>query len=243
MRPVIGIIGTPMPPTEKRGPAVRLSNSYCNAVERAGGAPVILSPFLDEATLATLFERLDGVLLAGGPDIAPTYFGEEPHPALEDVYPELDRSEVDLSRRAYEADKPLFGICRGAQVMNVALGGTLIQDIPAQLSGAMNHRPDLGRAYLAHDFITEPGSALREIVGVERLPVNSIHHQAIREPAPGFVVTAFAEDGVIEGIEHPGRRYCLGVQFHPEELAHLDGRVLNLFRSFVAAAASSPVRS
>jgi putative glutamine amidotransferase len=172
-------------------------------------------------------------------DVDPAIYGQEPHPKLGKVDDALDEAELVLTRWALEDRLPLFGICRGIQVINVAAGGTLYQDLRAQFPGALRHRfapSQYGREHRGHAIHIEPGSHLAQALGLT-VSVNSRHHQAVRDVAPGFVVTARAPDGVIEGIELPDAPFVVGVQWHPENLAAQDAGMLGLFQAFVQAAA------
>jgi putative glutamine amidotransferase len=152
------------------------------------------------------------------------------------VIPERDALEIALSREALRRDMPLLAICRGQQVLNVATGGTLVQDLPSQWKGALNHDPDVERWSPAHDVQILPGTRLREILGRDKVTVNSFHHQAVRQPGQGVVVSAYSEgDQVVEAIEVPGRRLAVGVQWHPEAFWDKDGRFQPLFEALVNA--------
>lgn len=193
-----------------------LRQDYVRSVERAGGLPLVLAPTKLE-DVPELLERLDALILTGGSDVDPSLYGERPHPKLGAVARERDEFEIALCREALRRDLPLLAICRGHQVLNVATGGTLIQDIPSQLSGAAEHDPPLERTDRAHDVEILPETRLREILRKDRVAVNSFHHQAVRDVAPGLTVCARSvADELVEGIEVPGRRFALGVQWHPE---------------------------
>jgi putative glutamine amidotransferase len=210
---------------------------YCHALEMAGGAPVLL-PLLDEGTLLDTYQRLDGLLLAGGGDIAPHNYGEMREAKLSSVDPPRDRVELRLTRRAVGDDLPLLAICRGLQVLNVALGGTLYQHIPSDLPDALQHnfRFEHPRNYLGHEVWVTAGSGLADVLSVERLGVNSFHHQAAKDIAPDLRITACAPDGVVEALEAPRNTFTVGVQWHPEELTDDDSRMLRLFEVFVSQA-------
>jgi len=217
-------------------PAVRILSAYVTAVINAGGAPILIPPDLDEDSWRTLLARLDGVLFSGGADIGLEHFDGEPHPAIV-VESDRDAIELPLLRAAVEADKPLLGICRGLQVMNVALGGTLFTHILDQLPGALQHDQAKGRerSFLAHPAQVEAGTRLADILGAAQVQVNSLHHQGIKDLAPGLIPAAYAPDGLIEGIELPGHRFALAVQWHPEWLTEHE-EMMRLFRRFVEAA-------
>jgi putative glutamine amidotransferase len=186
-------------------------------------------------TRRQLYERLDGILLSGGEDVNPVYYGASPHPALGKVDDGRDRAEFQLAQWAVEEDRPLFCICRGHQVLNVALGGTLIQDIPSQVQTAIQHDV-LPRDGMVHDVEIDPKSRLAAILGVTQVQVNSLHHQAIETPAPAACVTGYAPDGIIEAAELPDKKFVLSVQWHPEDLFRQHEVMRRLFRAFVAAA-------
>ncbi len=214
-----------------------VGQSYCRALQVAGGAPVLL-PLLDDETLLAAYQRLDGLLLAGGGDIAPHHFGEVRQAKLSSVDPPRDRVELLLARQAVSDDLPLLAICRGHQVLNVALGGTLYQDIVTQTPQALRHNfhPEYPYNYLGHEVRIEPGTHLADILGAGRLGVNSFHHQSAKDVARGFRVTASAPDGVVEAIEARDKRFVIGVQWHPEELVADDPRMKHLFEAFVSEA-------
>ena len=210
-------------------------DDYVESVARAGGDPVILEPTDDPARALT---RIDGLLLTGGADVEPARYGETPHPCTE-IDAQRDAFEVPIARSAMERDIPLLAICRGVQVLNVAAGGTLVQDIPSSLSSGVNHDITQPKDAPAHDVRVARGTRLAQTLGLDGdgvCPVNSRHHQAVGRVAASFIVTASSEDGVIEAIERPGARFCLGVQWHPENFWRT-GRFATLFDAFVEAAA------
>ncbi|CAM3310558.1 gamma-glutamyl-gamma-aminobutyrate hydrolase family protein [Rhodothermus bifroesti] len=216
----------------------RLRRAYLDCIIAAGGLPVVVPVTLSLEDLRTLFEQVDGVLLTGGADVDPVHYGQVPHPATYGIDPDRDRTELALVRWAVTADKPLLGLCRGLQVLNVALGGTLIQDIPSQCPHALPHDGEaLGqpRTALLHEVTVQPNSRLAALLKQQRLAVNSLHHQAIDQLAPTLVATAHADDGLIEAVEVPTCRFVLGVQWHPEELAPTRPDMHQLFAAFVEA--------
>ena len=222
-KPLIGL--TPQYDTEKD--RAWMGRAYCDAILAAGGLPVTLGTCPDPAVLSALCEQLDGILFTGGPDIHPNRYGEEVLPECGAISEVRDAMELALYREAMERDLPLFGICRGVQTMNVAAGGTLYQDIGPHPVGVM------------HNVHTTKGSILHGMIGEETFSVNSFHHQAVKQPAPGCVSAAVNEDGITEAIEMPGRnRFWLGVQWHPERLYTDDPHAMVLFSRFVSACAA-----
>jgi putative glutamine amidotransferase len=212
-----------------------LRPEYVPAVEKAGGVPVLLAPARPDEVPA-LLERLDGLLMSGGSDIDPSLYGEAAHPTSRWVR-ERDDFEIALARAAVARDLPLLAICRGQQVLNVALGGTLVQDIPSQLPSAGPHYPkDVDRWRAAHDVEIAPGTRLRELVGRDVLAVNSFHHQAVRDLGRGLRLAARGRDGVVEGIESPDHRFVVGVQWHPEAMWNREPDHQEVFRGLIAAA-------
>jgi putative glutamine amidotransferase len=212
-------------------------NDYLRAVERAGGEPIVLEPTADPARALA---EIDGLLLTGGADVDPALYDAEPHPTTE-ADAARDAFEIPLTRQAIADDVPLFAICRGVQVLNVAAGGTLIQDLPSEAPSAIAHSVDRPKDALTHDVSLTPGSRLATVMAdraaIEACPVNSRHHQAIARIAPSFVVSAVSGDGIVEAIERPEASFCLGVQWHPENFWRT-GEFAPLFTAFVHAAAA-----
>jgi putative glutamine amidotransferase len=212
---------------------------YCRSVTLAGGAPVLIPLDLGLPAWRSIYQRLDGLLLPGGVDIAPALYGEEPHPRLGKVSDPLDEAELVLARWALADGMPLLGVCRGIQTLNVAAGGTLYQDLPSQFPNVLAHSctpPDYPPTHRAHAVHVQPDSRLASILDAQETMVNSRHHQAVKDLAKGFVVSARAPDGVIEGIESEGGRFAVGIQWHPENLAEDDPQMLALFEALVYAA-------
>jgi len=208
---------------------------YDAAIRQAGGDPWV--PVIDGDEPADLLRQVDGLLLTGGDDVDPVFFGEIAHATYEPAEPGRDAFELALVRLALAADLPVLAICRGLQVLNVAAGGTLIQDIPSEPGGFGAH--SLGPStQLAHDVAVVEGSRLATLLEPRtsggRCAVNSRHHQAIRALGTGLVVTATAPDGIVEGVESDGHRFCVAVQWHPESF-HRTGEFEELFRGFVDA--------
>jgi putative glutamine amidotransferase len=209
-------------------------------MHRAGGTPVILPPLTEEADWLTLLDRLDGLLLSGGEDITPDFYGQPLSPWIGYVDTERDRSEVGLVRAWLGRGKPLLAICRGHQMLNVALGGTLLQDITAQVPEALDHAYSPGRAMElgVHTVAVTPQSRLATIMGGVTFEVNSAHHQAVAQPGQGLAVTAHAPDGVVEALELRDHPFCLGVQWHPEAMLRISALMLPLFGQLVSASAA-----
>ena len=210
---------------------------YLESVRLAGGDPWELVYAADPAE--AVVQSCAGLLLTGGADVAPERYGEARHATVTDVDAARDEYEIALVRAALAADLPVLAVCRGLQVMNVAAGGSLVQDIPSQVGGAVPHQISNPKDAIAHDIAIVAGSRLAGLMGAAsvsgRLSVNSRHHQAVRRPAAGFVVTADAPDGVIEALELPQARFCVGVQWHPENF-FASGTFLPLFAGLIAAA-------
>lgn len=213
-------------------------SSYPHAVEEGGGLPVLIPLHLNNRALRALYERMDGIVLSGGGDVNPASYRTERSPYTIGVIDERDRTELLLAQWAVEDDKPLLAICRGLQVLNVALGGTLIQDILDEMPHALRHEAP-GDSYdrIMHQVDVIPHSLLFSALGHQvQIGVNSLHHQALKQVASTLEVTACAPDGIIEGVEHPNRRFILGVQWHPEAMVDQHPPMLCLFQALIRAA-------
>ena len=217
-----------------------VGETYTRAIHRAGGIPVIIPPLMEEADWSGLLDRLDGLLLSGGEDIAPDAYGQMPSSWTGYVDEERDRSELGLVRRWLARGKPLLAICRGHQILNVALGGTLLQDIAAELPDALEHAylPGHRMEVAAHTVKVTPKSQLASILGGAAFSVNSAHHQAVAQAGRGLVIVAEASDGVIEATEMTGDSFCLSVQWHPEAMLRISADMLPIFEEFVRAASN-----
>lgn len=219
-------------------PTYRFNGHYPAALAACGALPLVIPLDLPELTLRAIFERLDGLCLPGGVDVDPAEYGEERHPQLGTVDAPRDRTELTLARWALETGLPVLGICRGIQLLNVAAGGTLYQHIPAQVPQARRHNFHLQESAWetpTHEVRVEPESQLGEMIGAARLQTNSYHHQSLKDVAPGFQATAWAPDGVVEAIEHPGKPFAVAVQWHPEGMFRTDTYAQRIFEAFVAA--------
>ncbi len=238
MRPLIGISMS----TYTSGTGSLYHHSYAmnaQSIADAGGMPVYIPTGLSEDMLRELYQRLDAVLLPGGGDVRPSVYGAEAHPLTANINDDRDALEITLARWAYADDLPLFGICRGHQVLNVALGGTLIQDIPSEVGEETPHETpnDMPRNTPRHSVNVVPGSRLAEIMGGVQFEVNSLHHQAVERIAPGMVACAISPtDEVIEGLEVPDRAFFLSVQWHPENMYQTSEPMRRLFHAFIETA-------
>jgi len=220
-----------------------MSQRYVQVLAAAGAVPWVI-PLLqgDEATLRAIYERLDGLFLPGGVDVDPSAYGEPRGPLCGRTDPARDWTELLFLRWALADRKPVLAVCRGAQLVNVAVGGSLYQDVAAQHPAAIKHDhfPVAGRRRdeLAHEVHLAEGSRLRRLLGTATLAVNSMHHQGIARLAPGLVAVATSPDGLIEGVEGDSDDFLLGVQWHPEDLVDVDARMRRLFEAFIGACAS-----
>lgn len=232
-KPLIGL--TPSHNLEKDGLA--MPPNYCRAITHAGGIPVILPLEVSHEDLVQLVEELDGFLFTGGPDIYPDYFHEQTHIACGPASLKRDKMELDLLPLVMEAKKPVLGICRGIQLLNVALGGTIYQDIPSQFKEEfpIAHQQPFAGGVTSHSVQLVEGTRLREIACADTIRVNSFHHQAVKDLAPGLRVDGRAPSGLIEAVDLPGYPYFVGVQWHPEYLWTDNEAAARLFESFVNA--------
>jgi len=235
-RPVIGV---PLMRSrnDRNAPIYGLRRTYLRALHLAGAAPFTIPLEMEEDVYRALFERLDGVFLAGGEDIDPGSYGQAPHALLGQTDAERDRVEILLARWAVAEGKPLLGVCRGHQVLNVALNGVMLQDVQTMWPHAERHdyrdATLFTRDFLSHPVAVDPNSLLSRIVG-ERVQVNSLHHQAIDRLGRGLKVVGRTPGGVIEAVEVERHPFAVGVQWHPEELV-ADAKMLGLFQAFARA--------
>jgi putative glutamine amidotransferase len=236
-RKVVGITCSSDVIGDWRLPMDYVRTAYAKSCERAGLLPILLPVTEDDAVRVGQLDLIDGLLLSGGVDVDPKWYGEGNvvHPATETPDDRRDAHEIALIREAIVRDMPILAICRGLQILNVALGGTLIQDLPSEVGAEWTHRQRSHSSEKTHCARVEQGSRLASIVGVENLPINSHHHQAADVPAPGLIVTARADDGVIEALEKPDAKFTVAVQWHPENLSETDAPSRDLFAAFAAA--------
>jgi len=243
-RPVIGIAMQTLPgkPGGELPNCWVMGHRYVEALRGVGAVPWLI-PLLphDLGTMNSIFERLDGVFLTGGVDVDPSQYGEDRHPLCGRTDPDRDAIELMLLRHAVGRTLPVLAVCRGIQILNVNCGGTLYQDVTAQVPSALKHDhfPTIhqpSRSYLAHEISVDRSTRLGSILGADSAPVNSMHHQAIKALAPGLKASAFAPDGIIEAVEGTGEQFIVAVQWHPEELAETQPGMKRLFESFIAEA-------
>ena len=236
LRPVIGIPAALGRPTETGYIYQQVGAPYVRALEAVGALPLMLPVTAGPELIASMLDRVDGILLQGGGDIAPHLYGQECVPEVTYFNEETDRFELEVCRQCVDRDIPVLAICRGIQVLNVAMGGTLVQDLPTARVLAVPHRQKEPRHAPTHRVTVGKGSRLSGLVGQEDLSVNSFHHQAIDSLAEGLEITAWSEDEVIEAVEAPGKEFVVGVQFHPEETLESVPATAELFRGLVQAA-------
>jgi putative glutamine amidotransferase len=221
-----------------------LPQRYCRAIQEVGGIPLILPPIASRNGLRRIMQGLDAILISGGNfDIHPRYYGEKPIRALGLIREERTKFELELVDLALKRNLPLLGICGGAQAINVALGGSLYQDIATQLPNATSHKQGVKKDKGGHQIMIHPGTRLRQIVQKPTMEVNTTHHQAVRKVGKGLAINATAEDGLIEGLESSNHRFVLGVQWHPEVLVNRDPSERRIFSAFISAARHSHRRN
>ncbi|ANU27313.1 gamma-glutamyl-gamma-aminobutyrate hydrolase family protein [Planococcus versutus] len=232
MKPVIGITASLELGRDNYG--IELADTQ--AILAAGGLPIML-PHLAEEDIAGIAERIDGLFLAGGYDVDPTLFNEEPHPNLGVIIPSRDAFELALAKKVMTLNKPILGVCRGAQILNIAVGGDMYQDIPTQASGSLlQHQQKAPRFHASHFVDITEGSLLQRLTNSTRIKVNSRHHQANRlVPAP-LIISGISSDGIVEAVECRQQSFVLGVQWHPENMAIAeDAASKGIFAGFIKA--------
>jgi putative glutamine amidotransferase len=236
-RPLIGITcGTSSLDPSAKNLQDRLNQAYSKALLQAGAIPVILPNVVETETAVQLLERLDGLLLSGGYDFHPSAYGENILNETVEIDAPRDEAEIPLIKAALDRDMPLLAICRGIQSLNVAMGGTLYQDIPAQTPSELKHSQKESRDTSTHVIGIEPNSCLALAIGSTEMAVNSFHHQSLKDVGKGLKVIARAEDGIVEAVEGDRETFLLGVQFHPEEMVGNSEAARRIFSAFVEAA-------
>jgi putative glutamine amidotransferase len=242
-RPIIGIPMQTLDPIPGQTPLCWImGQTYVRVLTEEGAVPWLVPPLtFDEETLRAIYHRLDGLFLTGGVDVDPAHYNESKDPLCGKTDAARDSAEIQLVRWAIRDQKPLLGVCRGVQLLNVACGGTLYQDMSRYREKTVKHdyfpTPDrYSRDMLAHTVRLAPGSQLSAILGADAVQVNSMHHQGVKHLAPALVANAWAPDGIVEGLEGRNGQFLLGVQWHPEELTGRDSAMTRLFRAFLRAA-------
>ncbi len=230
MKPFIGVS------SNLKEKVLSVSTDNIHAVSRFGGVPIVL-PNLQEDGIDLIAEKIDGLILTGGGDIDPTLFGEEPHQRLGSIVPERDAFEIQLVQKMLEKNKPILGICRGAQILSIAAGGDMYQDIYSQSKEPLlQHDQQAPNWHASHFVQVTKKSILSSIIGVEKFKVNSFHHQAVRNIPNGFIVSGIASDGIIEAFESENHSFVMGIQWHPESLLLKDDFVsASIYRCFIDA--------
>ena len=222
-------------PSQNENGSITINQDYVDAVFRAHALPVLLPLTAEEEALREMVNRIDGLLLTGGADVGPGMYGEEKLPCCGEIAPRRDEMEFAVCRMALEKDLPILAICRGHQVLSCVLGGNMYQDIAEQFGKELTHPQYSTPRDKVHSVRVEKDSLLHRVTGLETLEVNSRHHQAVKTPGKGLRVNAYATDGLIEGVELPGKKFVLGVQWHPEALSDRYPEAQALFNAFAEA--------
>jgi putative glutamine amidotransferase len=230
MKPIIGVTTYHDWKEEK----IRQNETYIRAIEKSGGVPIMLPVTDKEEVIDRFLETIDGLVISGGPDIGANFFNEEPHKDVGAISPLMDEFELSITRKAIKQKMPVFGICRGLQLLNVAMGGNLYQDIYSQYETDIQHRQIAPRPFTAHSIEIKKGSLLYNLYG-KKLRVNTFHHQALKDVADGLKVVATAPDGIIEAVEGTNDNFLVGVQWHPEGMWNSEYNYDELFDAFINA--------
>lgn len=231
MKPVIGLTSQYNHLVNRK--MIEINNTYVNAFIEGGGVPIIIPIVKDTDEIDSYLDLVDGLVFTGGDDISPLYFGEEPIKEIGSICTDRDKMELELFKRAYERKIPILGICRGLQIINVALKGTIYQDIFVQLPYFIAHVCTNNVHQGFHSINIKKDSILYEIFGKERMVVNSQHHQSIKDIGANLKVTATSVDGIVESIESTNEKFVLGVQFHPEAMIYNDKEFVKIFNFFI----------
>lgn len=239
MRPLIGIPCHSDFRAASGRPIYCNNRAYTHAVESAGGVPILIPLYNDLTALNTLLPRLDGLLLSGGIDIQPLRYSEDAHPLVQAGDARLDEMELTVADWALQEDVPILGVCRGMQLLNVAMGGTLYQDLGDQYGGMQHCNVAFPRNKLTHIVHVEAGSRMEEVLGTREFWVNSLHHQAVKKPGKGVRISGRADDGVAELLEAPSYRFVMAVQCHPEEIYTVVPACARLFAAFIQACSAT----
>jgi len=237
MKPIIGILSNITSPIEQTNTGIEkiyINNSYINAVQKSGGTPLIIPVSTNEDNIRRQIELLDGIIISGGLDINPILYNEEPINEMGCFHPDIDEFDLISIKIGLELKKPILGICRGIQILNVALGGTLYQDISDIKGSYIKHTQETKPYIGTHSVKVNEDSILSEPLGTELL-VNSYHHQSLKDVAKGLVPIAYSKDGVIEAVQMENEKFVVGIQWHPELMVDNDEKMLNLFKRFIDA--------
>ena len=234
MKPIIGILSNVSDKEDESSGIERVfvNNSYVNAVEKAGGVPIIIPVNTQRENIKRQIELVDGIIISGGGDVNPILYNEEPTKEMGCFHPDIDEFDIIAIKIAIELKKTILGICRGIQVLNVALGGTLYQDLSHIKENYIKHTQQTKRYMGSHTVKIIEDSILNHILGTE-VVVNSYHHQSVKDLGDGLIDTAYSKDGVIEAIEMKDEKFVVGVQWHPESMVDHDENMLNLFKEFI----------
>lgn len=221
----------------------KINYTYIDAIKKAGGVAIILPVVDDKESINRYLNVLQGIVLTGGEDVSPLLYGQEPSREVDTISFDRDRMEMEIIKEAYSKDIPILGICRGIQIINVALGGTLYQDIYKEIPESIGHISgfSIGGAYHSIDIVKD--SIMYEIFNKDRIQVNSQHHQSVKDLGENLKINALSLDGVIEGIESTNDRFVLGVQFHPEAMIERHQEMLKIFNHFISYCKSSKVNN
>jgi putative glutamine amidotransferase len=231
-KPIIGITGAYVKKNEHME-GVYVHHDYHKTVASNGGIPIIL-PYINAEIAIETLQLCDGIILSGGEDVDPQFYGQDPHPQLGPTIPERDLVEIAIAKYATQNKIPLLAICRGVQILNVALGGSLVQDIPSQVNEPIQHSQIVERRRDTHWVTVDESSKLFQVVGIDKIRVNSLHHQALGTLADELRVVALSSDGIIEAVESKNPdTFLLGVQWHPESMASSNRLMNNLFQEFI----------
>ena len=231
MKPIIGILANTKT-TSTANEEIHLNCSYINAIEKGGGIPIIIPISTDEDNIKSTIEKVDGLLIPGGVDVNPLYYNEEPQILLGEINGRLDEFNLIATKIALELNKPILGICRGAQVLNICLGGTIYQDISYTNKNFVKHSQNAKGNIKTHSVEIVNSELLESILGKE-IDVNSFHHQIVKDLVKNLKASAYSKDGIIEAIEKEDAKFVVGIQWHPELLVDNCDKMLNLFKTFV----------
>ncbi len=237
MKPIIGILSNITAPIEQTNTGIErifINNSYINAVQKSGGIPLIIPVSINEENIRRQIELLDGIIISGGVDVNPILYNEEPTKEMGCFHPDTDEFDLIAIKIGLELKKPILGICRGIQILNVALGGTLYQDISHIKGSYIKHTQETKSYIGTHSVKVNEDSILSEPLGTDLL-VNSYHHQSLKDVAKGLVPIAYSKDGVIEAVQMENEKFVVGIQWHPELMVDSDEKMLNLFKRFINA--------